>query len=60
MSALTDPREQAGCACPRLDGHDCYRFRNHIEFGDYSDDGGPCICYCHELYEGELLDEVDG
>lgn len=59
---MTDPRETAKCACPRLDGYDCYRFRNRIDVDDFNrdTDGGPCECYCHELYEEDIADEDAG
>jgi hypothetical protein len=62
---IGDPRDRIKCACPRIDGRDCVRFRcgddMREHFGDLPlcDDDEECPCACHEIYEEELVDEIE-
>lgn len=52
---MSDPQEQFGCACPRIDGKDCAVERQQCS----EDDDYECPCGCHDLYEDSLRDDED-
>lgn len=69
MSGLVDPRERIGCACHRIDGRDCIRFRVSDDLRTMldvepsklrCDDDDECGCACHEDYDASLDDDDSG